>query len=70
MVSKLPKIIRNAVRCKKCDDTVESRHVHDFKWCSCRAIFTDGGLSYIRRGGDLDSMEDLSVYQEDEGTEK
>lgn len=59
----MKKILRNAARCLKCDTVVESRHVHDFRWCSCKAIFVDGGKEYLRRGGDLDAMEELSVEE-------
>ena len=31
------KIIRNAIRCKKCGEVIESKSVHDFKFCSCGA---------------------------------
>ena len=31
----MPKIIRNAIRCKKCGEVIESETVHDFKFCSC-----------------------------------
>lgn len=53
-------IILNAARCKKCGDTIVSEHRHDFKWCRCGAIAVDGGHAYIRRVGDLDSVEELS----------
>ena len=59
----MKKIIRNAAYCKKCDTVIESTHVHDFRWCPCKSIFVDGGKEYIRRGGDLDAMEDLSVEE-------
>lgn len=59
------KILKNAARCKKCETVIESRHVHDFVTCSCKSIFTDGGLTYIRRGGLLDAIEDLSIFEED-----
>jgi hypothetical protein len=59
-------ITRNAVKCLKCGDVIESTHVHDFKACSCGAVFVDGGLEYLRRGGNLDNMEDLSESIEEE----
>src|SRR5574337_866627 len=31
------------VRCKKCDDVIQSMHRHDFRWCKCGAIAIDGG---------------------------
>lgn len=57
------RLIRNICRCEKCKDIIESKHVHDFKFCSCGSIFTDGGLEYIRRGGDLANMTDMSEYE-------
>ena len=62
------KITRNAARCKKCGDLLESVHRHDYKECSCGAIMVDGGLDYIRRGwhsnqGTQDELiEELSEY--------
>lgn len=40
---------RNAARCDRCGDEIESVHRHDFKWCSCGALAVDGGLAYTRR---------------------
>ena len=28
------KIIKNAIRCNLCADEIESKHTHDFVWCS------------------------------------
>ena len=54
-------LLRNAVKCTKCGDVVVSTHVHDFRWCSCKSIFTDGGTDYVHRGGDFISMDDMCV---------
>lgn len=43
-------IIRNIIQCKHCGDIIESKTVHDFKWCSCQTCFVDGGHDYLRRG--------------------
>ena len=62
------KIKHNRVRCKKCNEVLESKHVHDFVICGCPhqdAIFTDDRREYIRRGGNLDQMEDLTEYYEE-----
>ena len=56
-------IIRNAARCLKCNEEIESKYVHDFKSCSCGAIFVDGGLDYIKRGGNPADMIDLTEYR-------
>ena len=39
----MARIIRNAIRCKKCGDIIESQTVHDFKFCSCGACAVDAG---------------------------
>ena len=56
-------IVRNAAKCKVCKDIIESKHVHDFKSCKCGAIFVDGGLDYIKRGGSPADMIDLTEYR-------
>ena len=44
----MPKIIRNAIRCKKCGEVIKSETVHDFKFCSCGSCAVDGGHDYLR----------------------
>jgi hypothetical protein len=54
-------IIKNAAKCLKCGETIESKHRHDFVSCSCGNLFVDGGKDYIRRGFIDDTMiEELS----------
>lgn len=36
------------VRCKKCDDVIQSFSRHDFKWCKCNSIAVDGGADYFK----------------------
>ena len=61
------KIIKNQVKCLSCGDIIESTHVHDFKWCSCKNVAVDGGKQYLRRNFvNLDLIEDLSITEEDE----
>ena len=55
----MPKIIRNAIRCKKCGDVIESKTVHDFKFCSCGSCAVDGGHDYLRRCGNREDWEEL-----------
>lgn len=38
------------IRCKKCNDIIESTHVHDFRYCKCNSVFIDGGNDYLRFG--------------------
>lgn len=58
------KIIRNSARCKVCGTHIISVHRHDFKECKCGKIFVDGGKDYLRRGGDLDAIEETSLVIE------
>jgi hypothetical protein len=54
---------RHAIYCKNCKETIESKHHHDFKYCSCKAVGIDGGISAGNRIiGNLSDMEDRSMY--------
>ena len=57
------KILVNKIQCKKCKDIIESKYVHDFKWCVCRNIAVDGGLEYLRRVGNLEDIIELSEFE-------
>jgi hypothetical protein len=59
-------IIRNAAQCVKCKDVIESKHRHDFVSCSCRAIFVDGGMDYIRIGGNPEDIILMTEYQDNQ----
>ena len=59
----MKELVKNAFKCKKCGQLVESKTRHDFATCKC-GNFTDGGLEYIRRGGNLDDMEDACEWAE------
>lgn len=58
------KIIKNAIKCKKCGNVIESTSVHDFKFCSCGSVAVDGGHDYLRRSfkNSQDDFEELSEY--------
>ena len=58
-------IVTNKIKCKKCNDIIESRHVHDFETCKCGACSVDGGHEYLRRLGDPADWEDLSIVKGD-----
>ncbi len=45
----MEKIIKNAVRCKSCNEIIESKSVHDLVTCKCGRCSVDGGRQYIRR---------------------
>lgn len=56
----MERIIRNMIRCKKCNDIIESVSRHDFKFCKCGAVAVDGGKDYLRRSGKREDWEELS----------
>jgi len=58
------KILSNKIKCLKCGDVVESKSVHDFRYCKCGAVAVDGGRDYLRRVGAIDEIEDLSETEE------
>lgn len=62
------RIKRNAIRCKKCGDVIESKFRHDFKWCSCGQCAVDGGHDYMKRCYKTDTSEeaydDISEWEE------
>ena len=55
------KIKVNKIRCKSCGDVIESEHTHDFRWCKCGSVAVDGGKSYLKRCGNIDNIEELSI---------
>lgn len=59
-------LIQNEAECRKCGDIIWSAHRHDYRSCSCGGIAVDGGRDYIRRGGDLDSIIERSMYIDSE----
>lgn len=55
--------IRHAIQCRKCLETIESKDIHDFKYCSCRAVGIDGGISEGNRIlGNQSDIEERSMY--------
>lgn len=57
------KIIKNAARCLKCKDIIESKHRHDYVLCTCGSIAVDGGRDYLKRSGNPDAYEELSEVE-------
>lgn len=56
------RLVRNAVKCGKCNDIIESKHRHDFVTCPCGNVSVDGGLDYARRVFQTTDWTDLSEY--------
>lgn len=57
------KILRNAIECLKCHETIVSGHVHDFRYCSCKAVAVDGGPEYLRRLGNQHDYIEACAYE-------
>mgnify|MGYP001557848990 CR=1 FL=1 len=45
----MAQILVNKIRCNHCGDEIESKSVHDFKWCKCHTVAVDGGHDYLKR---------------------
>lgn len=60
------KIIKNAIKCNHCGDIIESKTRHQFVECSCKTVYVDGGLDYLRRGfkNSQDDYTELSEYED------
>lgn len=60
------KIIKNAIKCNHCGDVIESKSRHQFVECSCKTVYVDGGLDYLRRGfkNSQDDYTELSEYED------
>jgi hypothetical protein len=53
----------HAIQCKKCLETIESKHRNDFKNCLCNSVGIDGGISAGNRIiGNLSDIEYRSTY--------
>jgi hypothetical protein len=66
------RILRNRAQCRNCEEVIESHHRNDFVVCGCyknspdcQGIFVDGGTAYLRRGGALQNIIELSEFEED-----
>ena len=51
-------ILSNQIKCNKCGDEIYSAHRHDYVKCGCKSgnAMVDGGMDYMRRGGDYTEM--------------
>jgi hypothetical protein len=44
------KVKQVGIKCLECGNEMYSNYTHDWKKCTCGAIFVDGGHSYLRFG--------------------
>ena len=54
-------MIINAIKCKKCGDTIYSRCRHDMRWCTCKSCAIDGGFDYIKICGNVENIESKHI---------
>lgn len=64
MEKKKEVIISNKIKCKKCEDIIESKSTNDYKRCSCGAVAIDGGKDYLKRIGNEKDYEELSEIKD------
>lgn len=63
----MEKILKNAIRCKKCGDIIESKTVHNMVSCKCGCCSVDGGKQYIKRiftNSIEEDYEELSEFED------
>ena len=56
-------IVKNSVKCLKCNEIIESTYTHDFVTCKCGNVSVDGGFDYLRRLGEIGTYEELSIVE-------
>lgn len=59
-------IVSNQIQCAKCNDVIYSASRHDFKKCSCGAVSVDGGMDYLKRGGNREDIIEQSIVLDDD----
>ena len=62
-MEKKEEIISNKSKCKKCRDVIESKNINDCKRCSCVSVAVDGGKDYLKRIGNEEDYEELSIIK-------
>lgn len=53
----------NKIKCKKCRNIIESKTTNDLKRCSCGAVAVDGEKEYLKRIGNDEDYEELSIIK-------
>jgi hypothetical protein len=57
-------MVRHAIQCKLCSDTLDSKHERDYKVCSCGKVAIDGGISDGNRIiGNPSDIKNVSMYR-------
>lgn len=58
-------IWNNSIKCKKCNEIIRSKNLHDFRWCSCKSVAIDGGSWYAKVSGHFNDYEFLTEWYND-----
>jgi hypothetical protein len=58
-------IFANQIKCKKCGGIIRSCNRHDFVMCGCGAVAVDGGSWYLKRIGNPNAIEEMSINYDD-----
>ena len=53
----------NKIKCKKCGEIIESKSTNDLEKCSCGAVAVDGGKDYLKRIGNEEEYEEMSIVK-------
>ena len=56
-------IISNKIKCKKCGNIIESKSTNDYKRCLCGTVAIDEGKDYLKRIGNEEDYEDMSIVK-------
>ncbi len=60
-MKKNEEIISNKIKCKKCGNIIESKKTNDCKRYSCGSVAVDGGKDYLKRIGNEEDYEEMSI---------
>ena len=56
-------IISNKIKCTKCGNIIESKSTNDYKRCSCGTVAIDGDKDYLKRIGNEEDYEEMSIVK-------
>ena len=62
-MEKKEEIISNKIKCKKYGDIIESKSTNEYKRCSCGTVAIDGGKDYLKRIGNEEDYEKMSIVK-------
>lgn len=51
------------IKCLLCNDIIESKYRHDFKWCKCGKVAIDGGNDYLKITYPGTTIDDVEIIE-------